>query len=249
MNLIDVLKLDFNEIEEEYRRIASVLEKIGMSEYEARAFVGLIAKNHGTAEDIAELARIPRTSAYKALQSLKEKGYVTSSEGRPTIFHPTAIEEIRARVIEELEDTFDKLEAVKGILSERGVPQLVFTIAGKKGVLMKIGEMLDASRQRFIISTPAIHEVRAVHAQRFKEALGRGVEVVVITEPLLKVPDYTKLFRKKDLIATDVISDGQSAMIAAPDLSLCGFSDNPLIASHLENFMKIVLDKLESPEG
>jgi HTH-type transcriptional regulator, sugar sensing transcriptional regulator len=246
MNLIDVLKLDLNSVEEEYRKIASVLEKIGMSEYEARAFVGLTAKNHGTAEDIAELAGIPRTSSYKALQSLVEKGFVSSSEGRPTIFHPLSIEELRVKVIEEFEETFDKLEAVKGMLSERGTPQLVFTIAGKKGVLMKIGEMLDASTTRFIISTPAIHEVRAVHALRFKEAMGRGVEVIVITEPLLKVPNCSKIFRKKDLIATDVISDATSAMIASSDLSLCGFSDNPLIAQHLENFMKIVLDKLES---
>lgn len=249
MNLIDVLKLDLSSVEDEYRKISAVLQKIGMSEYEARAFVGLIARNHGTAEDIAELARIPRTSAYKALQSLQEKGYVTSAPGRPTIFHPVPIEEVRAKVMEEFKDAFDKLEAIKGMLSERGTPQLVFTIAGKKGVLQKIGEMLDASKSRFIISTPAIHEVRAEHAQRFKEALARGVEVIIITEPLLKAPESTRLFRRKDLIATDVISDGNSAMIASSDLSLCGFSDNPLIASHVENFMRIVLDKLESQEG
>jgi len=246
MNLIDVLRLDMKSLEEEYNKIAAILEKLGMTDYEARCFVALIAKNHGTAEDVAALARIPRTSAYKALQSLKEKKFVTSSEGRPIIFHPIPLEDFKASVLSELEETFDKLETVRGMLSERGTPQLVFTIAGKKGVLTKIGEMLDASKNRFIISTPAIHEVRAEHAQRFKEAVGRGVDVIVITEPLVKVPANTKVYRKKDLIATDVISDGQSAMIAAPDLTLCGFSDNPFIASHLDNFMKIVLDKLET---
>jgi len=246
MNLIDVLKLDFNSLEEEYRRIASVLEKIGLSDYESRALVALIAKNHGTAEEIAELARMPRTSAYKALQSLQEKAFVTSIEGRPTIFHPVLLGEVKARVMGEFEDAFDKLEAIRGMLSEKGMPQLVYTISTKKSVLAKIGEMLDASKRTFIISTPAIPEVRAEHAQRFKEAVGRGVEVIIITEPMYKVPDCTRLYRKRDLVATDVISDGEAAIIASPDLSLCGYSDNPFIASHLDNFMRIVIDKLDS---
>lgn len=246
MNLIDVLKLDLASLEDEYRKLASVLEKIGLSDYESRALVALIAKNHATAEEVAELARMPRTSAYKALQSLKDKEFVTSVDGRPTIFHPMPLHEVRIRVLGEFEEVFDKLEAVKGLLSEKGTPQLVYTISGKRGVLMKIGEMLDASKRSFIISTPAIQEVRAEHGQRFKEAVGRGVEVVIITEPMLKVPGCTRLYRKKDLVATDVISDGQSAMIASPDLSLCGYSDNPFIASHLDNFMRIVIERMNS---
>lgn len=246
MNLLDVLKLDMQSLEEEYRRIASVLAKIGLSDYESRALVALIARNHGAAEDIADLAGMPRTSAYKALQSLRDKRLVTSTEGRPIIFHPIPVEEMRRMVLIEFEETFDKLETVKGMLSERGTPQLVYTISGKKGVLAKVGEMLGASTRSFIISTPAIQEVRVEHAQRFKEAVKRGVEVIVITEPMLKAPDCTLLYRKKDLLATDVICDSKEAVIAAPDLSLCGYSDNPFIASHLDNFMRIVIDRLES---
>ena len=246
MNLIDVLKLDLASLEDEYRKIASVLERIGLSDYESRSLVSLIMKNHASADEVAELARIPRTSAYKALQLLKDKGFVTSVEGRPAVFYPVPLEEIRGRVMGELEEAFGRLEAVRGLLSEKGMPQLVYTISGKKGVLSKMGEMLEASKKTFIISTPAIQEVRAIHGQRFKEAVGRGVEVIIVTEPMLKVPPCTRSYRKKDLLATDVISDGQSAMIAAPDLSLCGFSDNPFISSHLDNFMRIVIERLES---
>jgi sugar-specific transcriptional regulator TrmB len=246
MNLMDVLKLDLASLEQEYRKIASVLAKLGLSDYESRALVALIAKNHATAEDISDMARMPRTSAYKALQSLGEKGFVTSSEGRPTIFHPLPLEEMKIKVMGELEDTFDKLQTIKGMLSEKGTPQLVYTITTKKGVMTKIGEMLSSSTRSFIMSTPAMQEVRGEHAQRFKEAMGRGVEVIIITEPMYKVPECTRLYRKKDLLATDVISDGREAMIAAPDLTLCGYSDNPFIASHLENFMRIVIDRLDA---
>jgi len=245
MNLIDILKLDLTSLESEYRNISSVLEKIGLSDYESRALVALIVKNQASADEVAELARIPRTSAYKALQALKEKEFVTSVEGRPTNFYPVPLEQVRARVIGELEEVFTKLEAVRGLLSEKGIPQLVYTISSKRGVLGKIGEMLDASKTRFVISTPAIQEVRSVHSQRFKEAVARGVEVIIITEPMLKVPPCTRSYRKRDLLATDVISDGLSAMIASPDLSLCGFSDNPFISGHLDNFMRIVIERLD----
>jgi HTH-type transcriptional regulator, sugar sensing transcriptional regulator len=248
MNLFDVLKLDIESLESEYRKLSSVLEKIGLSEYESRAFVAIIVKNQASADEVAELAGMPRTSAYKALQSLMEKQFVTSVEGRPTIFYPVPLEQIRSRELGGLEEAFNKLEAIKGLLSEKGIPQLVYTISGKRGVLSKLGEMLDASKTRFVISTPAIQEVRSEHGHRFKEAIGRGVEVIIITEPMLKIPQCSRSYRKKDLLATDVICDGQSAMIAAPDLSLCGFSDNPFISSHLDNFMRMVIERLDAAQ-
>jgi len=76
--------------------------------------------------------------------------------------------------------------------------------------------------------------------------MARGVEVTIITEPMLKVPPCTRSYRKKDMLATDVISDSQSAMIASPDLSLCGYSDNPFISGHLDNFMRMVVERLDA---
>jgi len=245
MDLTEVLRLDLKGIDEEHRKISSVLRRIGLTEYESKTYVALIAQQHATADDVASTASIPRTSAYKALQSLKEKGFVDTSEGRPTIFHSLPTEEIKGKVVEEIKDAFDKLEAVRGMLSEKGTPQLVFTISGRERVLSKIGEILEASRRRFLISTSQMQAVRAAHSQRFRDAVKRGVEVLVVAEPFVKVPACTKIYRKTDLIATDVIGDGEMALIASPDLSVCGFSDNPFLTGHLEGFMMMVLEKTD----
>ena len=53
----------------------------------------------------------------------------------------------------------------------------------------------------------------------------------------------TEVHRKSDLLATDLISDSEMAMIASPDLELCGFSDNPFIAEHLERFMRMAIGR------
>jgi sugar-specific transcriptional regulator TrmB len=243
MNIVDILRLDIKDLEHEYRNIASVLEKLGLSEYEARLFVAAVIKGHGTADDLAELSMVPRTSAYKALQALEDKGFVTSSTGRPTIYHPSDLDELRKRIMTELDETFDKLTTVKGLLSEKGTPQLVYTISGKKRVMAKIGEMMDTSKRRLLVSSPMMKEIRAEHGHRFKEALNRGVEIMIISEPLVKLPDATSVYRKNDLIATDIISDAETAMIASPGLDLCGYSDNPFIAEHLENFILMSISK------
>ena len=240
MNIIDVLRLDINDVEREFEQIASALGNIGLSKYESRVYVALILRTHGTAEEVAELAMIPRTSAYKALMSLKDKRFVEEVGGRPTMYHPVPIEEIQARVLAEINAAFSKLNSVKGLLSEKGTPELVYTINGRKKVLDKIGEMLESSKKTFMISSPKMQEVRAEHSKLFKEAVARGVRITIITEPAVKVPPASEVYRRRKLIATDVISDGTHAMIASEDLDLCGFSDNPLIAAHLENFLNMV---------
>ena len=105
---------------------------------------------------------------------------------------------------------FAKLSSIKGLLSEKGTPELVFTIYGRKKVLMKIGEMLDSARTTFMISSPRMQDIRSELSDRFKDAQARGVKITIITEPAVKVPSADEIFRRKGIIATDVIVDGNA---------------------------------------
>src|SRR6266511_859004 len=134
-----------NDLEKEYENVSRTLESIGLSSYEAKGYIALVAHGHGSAELIAETAHIPRTSAYKVLQSLVTKGFAISTRGRPTIFKPEPPSKIKEKVIERLGETFDKLNLLHEILRDKGEPQLVYTVAGKARVMEKIGEMLDTA--------------------------------------------------------------------------------------------------------
>jgi len=230
------------DLQKEIESASRTLEMLGLTQYEARAYMALIAHGYGDAETIAQTARIPRTSGYKVLQALEEKGFAVSAYGRPKIFKPEPPSEVRARVLDRIEDTFSKLEMVREVLSERGVPQLVYTIQGKDQVLKKVAELLDQSTRRFIISTPVLSEIRTSLEKKFQNALKRGIDIVVITAPHQKVPKRVKVYRKKNLIATDIIADGRTALLASPDLNACGFTDNPALAEHLEHFLEILLE-------
>lgn len=233
------------DLEKEYETVTKTLESIGLSSYEARGYIALVAHGFGSAETIAETARIPRTSAYKVLQSLCNKGFAISTQGRPTIFKPESPVKVKSRVIEHLEDTFAKLDLVHEVLRKKGEPQLVYTIMSKPRVLEKIGELLDKSTETFIVSTPTFFEIRESLGKKIDQAISRGIRFTVITEPGQKIPEgVTPVFRK-GLIATDVIVDGSSALIASPDLSACGYTDNASLAKHLENFLEIIMNLKE----
>jgi sugar-specific transcriptional regulator TrmB len=223
-----------------------LLRRTGLSDYEAKVYLALVLRSHGTAEDVAETADIPRTSAYKVLEALSKKGYVNSRGGRPVVFHPVPPLEIRDRLVAEMERGFQLLDSLRGSQTEKGSPQLVYTIMGTESVMAKIGEMLDMAKERFFLSSPDLIELNNAFASKFTNALKRGVHVTVVALPSVKVPEASEVIRKQDLLATDVITDYEVALMATPDLRICGFTDNPFLAAHLDNFFQMSLDR---PEG
>ncbi len=220
-----------------------MLQSLGLSTYEARAYIALVAHGYGNADTIAETARIPRTSAYKVLSSLCEKGYAISTRGRPMIFKPEPPQKVGEKVVKKVANAFDNLQLIHEVLMDKGEPQLVFTITGKQRVLRKIAELLDMATRTFIISTPTLSEIRESLRKRVEAALKRGVHITIITAPTQRVLEGVEVVRKQGLIATDIISDGEKALIAASDLSACGYTDNASLAKHLENFLMILMER------
>lgn len=246
MDYFNILNMDTDVLEREYLAISLTLRRLGLTEYESKTYISLVAMGRGSVEEIGEASSVPRTSSYKALQSLEEKGFVESVEGRPIIFMPLPPLEVKAAIVEEISDVFDKLYEIQGMLSEIGAPQMVFTLSGKDKVMTRIGEIIESSLDRLIISTPQMKLIRQAHDKRFRDAVRRGVEVIIITDPFVKVPDHTSLHRRSGLLATDIFSDGKIALIAVPDLSICGYSDNPFLVEHLESFLMISIDDSDS---
>ena len=240
--IIQDLGLD---LRREFDKAAEDLEATGLSSYEAKAYVALVAMGFGTADQISGLSRTPRTSSYKVLKALEEKGFGHRTQGRPIVFRPEDPSVVYGRVKESLDETFAKLEFLHEIVRDKGSPQLIFTISGKARVLEKIAELVDSASDSFIISTPVYSEIRPTIQERIKNAVKRGVDVTIVVEPGVRVEAGPNVIRAERLVATDVVSDAQMALIAAPDMSACGFSANPFLAQHLMRFLDIVIRDYE----
>jgi sugar-specific transcriptional regulator TrmB len=233
-----------------FESLAGELEKIGLTNYEARCYLGAIALGSGRAEDIAELARVPRTSAYKAMDSLAARGFMERSDDRPRRFVPVDPAVLIGRLRGDLETTFDNIVGIQEAFKTRGAPQVIYMMNGRDRVISKIGEMIGRAKERLIISSPNMSVIRKHHGKLFERALERKVEILVIAPPFVKLPKCTQAVRRRAQIATDLVMDGEEALIASADLGACGFTDNALLAGHLEGFLEIVMsENWERVEG
>jgi HTH-type transcriptional regulator, sugar sensing transcriptional regulator len=231
----------------EYRRAVEVLQRVGLTRYEAQAYMALVTRGYGDATSLANAAGIPRTSAYKVLETLCQKGYAYAAGGKPTLFKPQAPEEVSSRLRTDIQEVFERLQSLHRMVGERGEPQLVYLLYGKDKVLAKVGEFLDRSTRSVILTTPQIAEIRETHAKRIANAVKRGVEVMFITAPAQRIPEGCKHVARQNILATDVLVDGEHALLASPGLEACGFTDNPILAMHLKQFLEVVLERADAP--
>ena len=232
-----------NQTSEEFRKAAEVLGKVGLTQYEARAYIALVARGVGDAATLATAAGIPRTSAYKVLESLAEKGYAKPTGGKPILFRPTPPLDVAETLKGAIQEVFEKLALLHRVVAEHGEPQLVYLLSGREKVLQKIGELLDGSTGAFILTTPQLADLRDELGKKIQHAVKRGVHVTFITTPLQRIPEGVEFVPRENLRATEVLSDGAHALLAAPGLEACGFTDNPILIAHLKQFLEMVLDK------
>jgi len=232
-----------NQTSDEFRKAAEVLGKVGLTQYEARAYIALVARGLGDAATLATAAGIPRTSAYKVLESLAEKGYAKPTGGKPILFRPTAPLDVAETLKAAIQEVFEKLALLHRVVAEHGEPQLVYLLSGREKVLQKIGELLDQTTEAFILTTPQLADLREELGKKVQHAVKRGVKVTFITTPLQRIPEGVEFVQRENLRATEVLSDGAHALLAAPGLEACGFTDNPILIAHLKQFLEMILEK------
>ncbi|HLS24942.1 MAG TPA: helix-turn-helix domain-containing protein [Beutenbergiaceae bacterium] len=84
-------------------RAATELVQLGLTRYEAKAYLALIGRDHGTPAEIARIGQIPRPRAYDVLASLAERGFVVPvSDARGVRYRANAPDQV-----------FDSLLAVR----------------------------------------------------------------------------------------------------------------------------------------
>lgn len=241
MDLEELAGMDMGTLLERYKKVRDDLALLDFSEYETRAYIALVALQTSDAETIAQTAQVPRTSMYKVLEALVRKGYVAVTEGRPRQYAPEPPLVLKERLFSRLGDSFDDLESIKGILREKGMPQVIYTITGQQRVLNKMGELVDLAKQRIMLSTSNSSVLLEALEKKFLDARNRGVEISVITLPGQKFIPDVEIMRRTGLIATDMVVDGRNALIAGASLEACGFTDNAVLAQHLEGFLGMMM--------
>ena len=166
------------------------LQEHGLTEYEARAYLALLELEKSEASPIADLARVPRTKIYQALDGLEGKKLLEVIPDRPKRYQVQPI----CAYIDTLESTYrsraEALGTAKDGLAEEFAPRGKVTmersggfvvLKGRANISSKLCELMGRAQKDFAVATSAMGAHRlAYHADLLAEAGARGAAVRVL---------------------------------------------------------------------
>ena len=166
------------------------LQEHGLTEYEARAYLALLELENSEASPIADLARVPRTKIYQALDGLEGKKLLVVIPDRPKRYQVAPI----SAYIDSLEQSYkqraDSLSSAKDALSEefapRGKVQMersggFVVLKGRANISSKLCELMGKTEKDFAVATSAMGAHRlAYHSDLVSAARAKGANVRIL---------------------------------------------------------------------
>ena len=203
------------------------LREMGLNAYEVDAYIVLLEGGQMTAMEVSREASVPYSKIYEVLNSLKQKGWVKSSESRPFKYYPvppveaTAFTKLRledkyqnweSSVAEELQPLYEKRELV-----ER--PD-VLILRGQQAVLSKLEEVLKKATKEVMIAAPGFARNIIASADPLMGGLRKTVSLKLMVAGktddwlfLKKSPFVSELRVRDHMFGGGVIADGKEAML------------------------------------
>lgn len=121
----------------------STLKGIGLTMYEAQAYITLTSLISSTASEISEESGIPRSKIYDVLKELSKKNFIDVEDGRPLTYNVKSPVEVlgreKERLNSEIDDTITRLTYVY----ENGMSQVQAPIWRIYGVEKIIAQELE----------------------------------------------------------------------------------------------------------
>ena len=168
------------------RDAVAALERLGLSNYEARVLIALQKLGVGTAKEIHDVADVPRSQVYGAAEELQSRGLVELQQATPKRYRSVdlrvAREKLMANIEHERERAFDYLDAVR---SERPAAETrddVWTVRGRGAVAARVAELLGEADRRVLFGAAAPELVTEEIRAAVEAACEVGVDVTVISE-------------------------------------------------------------------
>ena len=181
-NMTDSDDLDANGDADLVAETTSVLESLGLTEYEARCFVALTRVGQGTAREIAEVADVPRPRVYDSVEALQGRGLADVQDAQPRRFRAPdphdAVETIRreyGRRLDRLDGLLPRLQSPPAREDRAGV----WVVEGDEAVSDRLAGLAgDATEELFVVVAVEDLLTEEVTAE-LAAAADRGVSITL----------------------------------------------------------------------
>jgi HTH-type transcriptional regulator, sugar sensing transcriptional regulator len=90
--------------------ICQELQKLGFSQYECKAYVGLLKHSPVTGYEVSKRTGVPRSMIYEVLGKLLDKGAIYTVPSEPVKYSPVPAKDLLERMRKSFEASFALLE-------------------------------------------------------------------------------------------------------------------------------------------
>lgn len=127
----------------------SLLKGIGLTMYEAQAYVTLTSLISATAVEVSESSGIPRSKIYDVLKKLNEKNFIEIEDGRPLTYNVKSPVEVLTREKERINSQIDDAITRLTFIYENGMSQVqapIWRIYGVEKIISQEIEIIKRSK-------------------------------------------------------------------------------------------------------
>ena len=157
--------------------IVEGLRKLGLTEYEAKAYATLVGMGEATAREVHELSGVPRTRIYDILRDLGGKGFVEFVQGSPTYYRAVEPDQVMERLRDELVACIDR--STSELLSlnlEAHGSSPVWCVRSEWGINNRIRDFLGKVERELIVFCRS-PDLLIEHKAELKKVAGLWIKV------------------------------------------------------------------------
>ncbi len=160
----------------------SVLESLGLTEYEARCFVALTRVGQGTARDVAEVADVPRPRVYDSVESLQERGLADVQDAKPRRFRAPEPHDAVQTIRREYGRRLDRLDGLLPRLrspDDREERAGVWVVEGDDAVSDRLAGLAADATEELLVVVAVGDLLTEEFAGELAAAADRGVTITL----------------------------------------------------------------------
>lgn len=176
-------------------REINALQKLGLTEYEAKIYLVLIKTGARKASELSFRGEVPRTKTYGAIKELERKGLLGIIPGKPEAYIPRSPSEVLVPMVEKLNRELDSTqEVIQGLAlayesskyTKPDIPKEAeefWEIEGRQHIINKLNQIFTDASKKVNYCTSAAGLVRAykAHAEILAKAQRNGAVVRLLS--------------------------------------------------------------------
>ena len=179
----------------------SVLKGLGLTMYEAQAYLTLTSLISSTASEVAEKSGIPRSKIYDVLKGLIKKNFIDVEDGRPLTYNVKSPVEVLSREKEKIDTQIDDTITRLTNIYENGMSQVqapIWRIYGVEKIINQEVEIIKRAKSSVNMRIGFLFEGEGeALIKAFKKR--RGLKVNILASPTCYINneeiDIIKMFK------------------------------------------------------